>query len=72
MMFDRNKFKYIVSIRGYTLKKVADEIGVNPATLYRKMNGVSDFTRSEMQLIRNLLDLSIKEADDIFFARKLA
>lgn len=72
MMFDRNKFKYIVSIRGYTLEKVADEIGVNPATLYRKMNGVSDFTRAEMQLIRNLLDLSIKEADDIFFARKLA
>ncbi|WP_196607349.1 helix-turn-helix domain-containing protein [Pectinatus frisingensis] len=71
-MFDRNKFKYIVSIRGYTLEKVADEIGINQATLYRKMNGVSDFTRAEMQLIRNLLDLSVKEADDIFFASKLA
>lgn len=71
-MFDKNKFKYIVSIRGYTLEKVADEIGVNPATLYRKVSGRSDFTRAEIQLIRNFLNLTSEEADSIFFAGKVA
>lgn len=37
------------------------------ATLSRKMNGESDFTRSEIQLFRSELGLSAKEIDYIFF-----
>ena len=39
----------------------------NPATLSRKMNGESDFTRNEIQLFRSKLGLSAREIDYIFF-----
>ena len=51
-MFDRKKFKAKVALAGMTLDVVAKEIGINPATLDRKMSGISDFYRSEIQKIR--------------------
>jgi len=45
--------------------------GDNPATFYRKTQGLSEFTRSEIQLIRYTLNLSTAEAEAIFFAPEL-
>lgn len=67
-MFDKAKFKYYVDARGYTMTKMADVLDINVTTLYRKMNGESDFTRAEMQTIKNALALSIMESNEIFFA----
>lgn len=71
-MFDRNKFRAKVIENGLTMEQVADKMNINTATLYRKMNGESDFTRKEMQLLRNILSLNTKTADEIFFASELA
>lgn len=71
-MFDREKFEAAVRTRGLTIKGVAIIIGRNEATLHRKMNGSSDFTRNEIQLIKSLLNLSSGEISDIFFAKQLA
>lgn len=70
-MFDRNKFRGRVVAEGYTLAEVAAKIGMNPATLYRKMSGLSDFTREDIQKLRALLHLSAEETDVIFFAERL-
>lgn len=70
-MFDRNKFRGRVVAEGYTLAEIAAEIGMNPATLYRKMSGESDFTREEIQKLRALLHLTADETDVIFFADEL-
>lgn len=53
--------------KGYTLEEFAQEIGMNPATLYRKTRGESDFTRMEMQKIKEVLELSVEEFNAIFF-----
>ena len=67
-MFDRNLFRAKVVEKGLTLKEVAVIIGVKETTLYRKMNGDSDFTRNEIQIFREKLRLSAAEIDSIFFA----
>ena len=71
-MFDSNKFKERIMEMGFTVGKVASFIGINEATLYRKISGSSEFSRAEIQLIRNVLKLTVAEAEEIFFAEKLA
>lgn len=55
-----------------TLEDLANYIGCNITTLYRKLNGGSDFSRAEVQLIAAFLDLSALEVNTIFFDEKLA
>lgn len=69
IVFDKNKFKYFVGLNGHTLKDLANQIGINQSTLNRKMNGDSDFTRSEIQNITYWLNLSEEEVIEIFFAK---
>lgn len=68
-MFDKRLFKAQVVLKGLTLRAVAAEIGVDTATLYRKMNGDSDFYRAEIQKLCQLLD--VKNPEAIFFAKEL-
>ncbi|WP_105327283.1 XRE family transcriptional regulator [Acidaminococcus provencensis] len=67
-MFDKALFKYTVEKKQQTLESVAAHIGINPATLYRKMSGISDFNRKEIQEIKEFLVLSDEESNSIFFA----
>jgi hypothetical protein len=71
-MFDKNLFKFHVNKSNVTMESIANKIGINAATLYRKINGESDFTRGEIQIIRMLLNLTADEADRIFFTEELA
>ncbi len=64
-MFDYRKFKAELIIKGKNMKDIANVLGINEATLYRKLNGKSDFYRREIQLICNYLD--IEDPSDIFF-----
>ncbi len=56
-MFQKNEFKAEVIRRGMTLDNVADALGINPASLHRKMNGASDFYRGEIEKIIKTLHL---------------
>lgn len=67
-MFNKNAFKAKVVGAGMTLAEVAAKIGINPATLGRKMSGESDFTRAEIQKMRSILEMTAADADAIFFA----
>ncbi|MCC8075742.1 MAG: toxin-antitoxin system, antitoxin component, Xre family protein [Clostridiales bacterium] len=66
-MFNRNKFKATVLLNGASMQYVADIMGISLATLYRKMNGESDFTRNEIQMYRKAFNLTSEECDAIFF-----
>lgn len=55
-----------------TLEDLANYIGCNITTLYRKLNGDSDFSRTEVQLIAAFLSLSASDVNTIFFDEKLA
>lgn len=64
-MFNKAKFKAKVIEKGLTMEYIAHKLGINQATLYRKMNGSSDFFRSEIQKLCVLLDIT--NPIEIFF-----
>ena len=70
-MFDRNLFKYFVARANKTFGSTAAFLDINEATLYRKANGSSDFTREEIQKLKAFLCLTDQEAMRVFFAEKL-
>jgi len=47
---------------------LSDKLGINVTTLYRKINGDSEFNRNELNIIRDILNLSSDDMDAIFFA----
>lgn len=49
-------------------ESMSNELGINIATFYRKLNGESEFNRQEMGIIRNVLSLNKDDMDSIFFA----
>ena len=69
-MFDKQKFREAVARKGYTLADLAKVLKIDQATLYRKINGDSDFYRREIQVLCKTLD--IKNPVEIFFAEKFA
>lgn len=66
-MFNRSRFIATVKDKNLRQEDVASALSINGSTLYRKMAGDSDFTRAEIQKLRNLLSLSVEEAEVIFF-----
>lgn len=66
MMFDKLKFKSLVVLRGLTMQQVASMIDIDITTLYRKMNGESDFFRKEIDILCK--GLNIDNPQEIFFA----
>ncbi len=71
-MFNKYKLRGKMAERGITNEKMATSLGINPATLYRKTAGESEFTRAEIQQISVLLALTMQDVKDIFFAEELA
>lgn len=66
-MFDKNHFQAKYIEHGLNSTDIAKIMGINPATLSRKVNGESDFTRNEIQLFRSALGLTAQEIEYIFF-----
>ncbi len=71
-VFNRSLFEQKVTESPYTMDEIAWKMGINAATLYRKKTGISDFTRSEIQRIGEILSLSRDDVVAIFFADGLA
>ena len=69
-VFDKRKFLAQMTLRDVSKKKLAEELGINEATLYRKINNDGYFTRSEINKLIEVL--RIDNPAEIFFAEKLA
>ena len=69
-MFDRRKLQAQMVLKGYNVSQVAEMLGINSATMYRKLGNDGDFSRAE---INQLIDiLSIEDVAGIFFAPNVA
>ena len=68
-MFDKNKFNAAIVAKGEKLGDAARIMGINKATLYRKVTGKSDFYRHEMETFCTHYD--IEKPDEIFFAKNI-
>lgn len=69
-MFDEIAFRQFVDKKGVKLKSVAAAMGMQPSTLYRKMKGQLDFSRSEIQKCCDFF--GVKEMYNIFFADEVS
>lgn len=59
--------------KGYTLEKVAENIGIDRSTMSRKLgNSGEDFTIKQADDIVSLLGLTPTEATSIFFSQFVA
>lgn len=71
-MFNSDKLRGKMAEKKVTSEKMANFLGIDPATVYRKVNGKSEFTRTEIQQIAVLLGLTMQDLEEIFFAKELA
>lgn len=65
-MVNSKLLKSLFLLRGYTLQKMADKIGVSYATLSYKINNKREFTSSEILAIKKALKLSDEQITEIF------
>lgn len=68
-MFDIAEFRAALARKGMTRKELAEMLGINEVTLYRKLKRGGDFTREEINTMIEALD--IDDPGKIFFAPQL-
>jgi transposase-like protein len=68
MQFKKDLLKGTVISKGYSMGDVARWLGINPSTLYRKIAKNGDFSRTEIIIIGDRLELKEQELNSIFFA----
>lgn len=67
---DKARLKYEMEKRGVTSSDLCSAIKISKSAFYRKMNGSSEFTQSEIQKIVDFLDLDSPVG--IFFTEKVS
>jgi plasmid maintenance system antidote protein VapI len=67
-----NALKGEIVARGLNVEKLAKKIGINRASMYRKLNNFEKFTIGEAQKIKKVLGLSDERANEIFFGDTVA
>ena len=56
--------------KGFKLSYIASLLEIVPLTLANKIDNVTEFKANEIYTISKLLDLSLKEREEIFFKEK--
>ena len=71
-MVDVSKLKGKIVERNTTQEELANKIGIDKSTFYRKMKQNGNFSIKEVNLIVSSLNLSKDEAMSIFFSDTVA
>lgn len=66
---DVDALKKIVKDKDFTLEGLASDMGIDRSRLYRHLVG-NKLTVNEMHMIVEILSLTKREVEEIFFARK--
>lgn len=69
-MFDKDAFRELIRNRGIKIVALAAAMDMRPSTLYRKMAGKLDFTRSEIQKCCDFFQ--VDNLNHIFFAKEVS
>ena len=67
---DKALLEYEMKKRGVTIEEMCKIIGISRSAFYRKCNGTSEFTQSEIQTIVDHLNL--ESPMGIFFAHQVS
>lgn len=68
-MTDTKALRAAIEAKGLKYKAVAAVLGLTPYGLCKKIENNTEFKASEIDKLSNLLGLSPKERDKIFFTR---
>lgn len=72
-MVNVNKLRGKIVEKGMNISILAENIGIDRATLYRKLGGNgSNFSIKDADSISKALELTISEVNEIFFAQYVA
>lgn len=71
-MVDTKLLRGKMAERNMNVADVAVRIGLDKATLYRRLSDGESFTVGEVQRIKTALNLSLEEAVSIFFTSAVA
>ena len=63
-----NQFKAMLLQNGETMGDLAKRLGIGRNTLSNKINGHSDFSLKEVNIIQDAYNLSLEEMKSIFFS----
>lgn len=67
-MTDTKALRERILAKGLKFKAIADELGITPYCLQRKINNENEFKVSEVDKLSTMLGLSLYETQAIFFA----
>lgn len=70
-MTDTSKLNEAIVESGIAITTIARELGVSREGFYKKMNNESEFKASEIMLMQDILRISPKKRDEIFFSNKV-
>lgn len=68
-MYDENRLKAAMALKGITGRELAARLSIDESTFYRKLKN-GNFSRSQINQIIDILE--IEDPKPIFFADKLA
>lgn len=66
-MTDLDSLQKAVKKSGLKKSHIADQMGMNPKTLWRKLSGQTEFTLSEADKLGEVLGMNQEEKRNIFF-----
>lgn len=66
-MVDSSLFRSLVEEKGLKYSYIASRLGLSKAGLHKKINGITEFKASEIMAITDILQLTEKIRDNIFF-----
>ena len=67
-MVDGERLRSEITKTGRTFTFVADYLGITTRALFLKLDGKTEFKGSEIAKLAKLLDFSMEQIDEIFFA----
>lgn len=68
-MTDSILLNVLIKSKGLKYGYIADRMNLSRAALYNKVNGKTEFLGSEISMLSDILNLSVKEKETIFFAK---
>lgn len=70
-MVNIDLLKFRIEDSGMTMVSLSKKSGITRETLYNRLNGIGEFTASEIVGLSNALKISKKDRDDIFFGNEV-
>ncbi len=67
-MTNTKMLRDIIKRKGVKYCHIANELGITPYSLQKKIDGITDFKGQEIAKISKLLQLNTEEMNGIFFA----